>query len=219
MNFNMNSDVFKASEILYDYLKVCYKITKSDVIIGHGSADTGIALLCCKLFKNNYAKYILFTGYKGKGTINKVSDSEAEIFKKIAISNDIDESNIITESKSFSTNLNVKLSIKKLKKLNIKHDKIIAVHKPYACRRCKLIYSKYNVKCFVTCDNVNFKEYVSKTKKQNNIDSDEVINELTHEIFMLKHYRLFFLSKSIIPSDVICAYEYLKNMGYKKYII
>lgn len=215
----MNSDVFKASEILYDYLKVCDKITKSDVIIGHGSADTGIALLCCKLFKNNYAKYILFTGYKGKGTINKGSYSEAEIFKKIAISNDIDESNIITERKSFSTNLNVKLSIKKLKKLNIKHDKIIAVHKPYACRRCKLIYSKYNVKCFVTCNNVNFKEYVSKTKKQNNIDSDEVINELTHEIFMLKHYRLFFLSKSIIPSDVICAYEYLKNMGYKKYII
>ena len=29
----MISDVFKASEILYDYLKVCDKITKSDVII------------------------------------------------------------------------------------------------------------------------------------------------------------------------------------------
>lgn len=215
----MSSDVFKASEILYNYLKVCNKITKCDVIIGHGSIDIGIPLLCCELFKNKYAKYILFTGYKGKGTINKVSDSEAERFKKIAISKGISGNNIITESKSFSTKLNVKLSIKKLKKLNIKHDKIIAVHKPYACRRCKLIYSKYNVKCFATCDNINFKEYVSKTKKQNNIDSDEVINELTHEIFMLKHYGLFFLSKSIIPNDVICAYEYLKKMGYKKYII
>lgn len=213
------NEVYKKSEILYNYLVGCDKIIKSDVIIGHGSMDSSIALKCAMLYKNNYGKYILFTGYKGKGTINKIYNSEAEVFKNIAIDNGVSENKIIIENKSINTWFNVKLSISKLKKLNIKYDKIIAVHKPYVYRRCKLIYSKYNVKCRVFCDNVNFREYACKVKEQNNINIDDIINELTHEIFMLKHYRLFFISKSDIPNDVIEAYKYLKKMGYRKYII
>lgn len=48
---------------------------------------------------------------------------------------------------------------------------------------------------------------------------DDIINELVGEIFILKHYRMFRISKVNIPKEVKKSYFFLKKKGYKKYAI
>ena len=95
-------------EKLFDYLNFKNKEIKSDILIGCGCIDAFIPLECVKLFNDYNYKKILFTGYKGKGTIGKIKKSEAEIFRDIAIKNGINKDNILIEDKSMSTYSNIK---------------------------------------------------------------------------------------------------------------
>ena len=66
---------------------------------------------------------------------------------------------------------------------------------------------------------LSFKEYINKVITDKNMTLDDIINELVGEIFILKHYRMFRISKVNIPKEVIKSYFFLKKKGYKKYAI
>lgn len=193
-------------EMLFDYLNFKDKEVKSDILIGCGCIDTFIPLECVKLFNNNSYKKILFTGYKGKGTLGKIKKSEAVIFKDIAIKNGINKDNILIEDKSMSTYSNVKNCFKILK--NIDYKNIMIVHKPYVNRRLNLIIKKYNNIC-VHNYNIDFYEFV----KMSSMDKKQIINEMVGEIYLLKN-----IHKVKIDKDILEIYYKLISEGYKKYV-
>jgi len=94
-----------------------------------------------KLFKDNRAPFILFSGGKGKNGVV----AEAKIMKEKAISLGIPEEAILTEEESYNTTENVLCSMLVLERKfllqNIK--RLIIVSSPYHIQRLILTISRY----------------------------------------------------------------------------
>ena len=94
-----------------------------------------------KLFKDNRAPFILFSGGKGK----KGVVAEAKIMKDKAISLGIPEEAILTEEESYNTTENVLCSMLVLERKfllqNIK--RLIVVSSPFHIQRLSLTISRY----------------------------------------------------------------------------
>lgn len=191
-------EILNKAEIIYNYLNTKDEISKSDVILGCGSIDITIVEVVKELDDKYNFKTIIFSGYKGKGTLGKIKTSEAKRFKEYAK----------------TTKQNIRKSLKK-----VNYNNLIIVHKPYALKRTKLICQKYNIDCKVTSVNLSLRKYINKVVKENNMSESDVINEIVGEIFMLKHYKLYGLPKIEIDDNVLEAYKYLKKKGYRKYTI
>ena len=135
MNYFDDERFVEALKILWSYMKLNQKITKSNVIIGCGCHDLNIPVRCAELYREGFAKKILFTGGLGKITLNFFQKSEAKTFRDIAIKCGVDKNDILIENKSTNTGDNFRFGIKVLEKANITADKIIIVHRPINERR------------------------------------------------------------------------------------
>lgn len=207
-------EILNKAEIIYNYLNTKDSISKSDVILGCGSIDTTIVEVVKELDDKYNFKTIIFSGYKGKGTLGKIKTSEARRFKEYALKLGINNAKIELEEHAKTTKQNIRKSLKK-----VNYSSLIIVHKPYALKRTKLICQKYNINCNVTSVNLSLRKYINKVVKENNMSESDVINEIVGEIFMLKHYKLFGLPKIEIDDNVLESYKYLKKKGYRKYTI
>lgn len=207
-------EILNKAEIIYNYLNTKDEISKSDVILGCGSIDTSIAEVVKELDDKYNFKTIIFSGYKGKGTLGKIKTSEARRFKEYALKLGINNDKIMLEEHAKTTKQNIRKSLKK-----VNYNSLIIVHKPYALKRTKLICQKYNIDCKITSVNLSLRKYISKAVKENNMTESGVINEIVGEIFMLNHHKLFCLPKIKIDDNVLEAYKYLKKKGYRKYTI
>ena len=199
-------EILNKVEIIYNYLNTKDEISKSDVILGCGSIDTTIVEVVKELDDKYNFKTIIFSGYKGKGSLGKIKTSEAKRFKEYALKLGINNAKIELEEHAKTTKQNIRKSLKK-----VNYNSLIIVH--------KLICQKYNINCNVTSVNLSLRNYINKVVKENNMTESDVINEIVGEIFMLKHYKLFGLPKIEIDDNVLEAYKYLKKKGYRKYTI
>ena len=75
----------KLIQILWDYMRMNYKIKHSDCIMGLGTEDTNVANIAVELYLNGYANKLIFSGGLGKVTYKLWNETEAEKFAKIAI--------------------------------------------------------------------------------------------------------------------------------------
>ncbi len=207
-------EILNKAEIIYNYLNTKDEISKSDVILGCGSIDTTIVEVVKELDDKYNFKTIIFSGYKGKGTLGKIKTSEAKRFKEYALKLGINNDKIVLEEHAKTTKQNIRKSLKK-----VNYNNLIIDHKPYALKRTKLICQKYNIDCKITSVNLSLRKYINKVVKENNMSESDAINEIVGEIFMLKHYKLFGLPKIEIDDNVLEAYKYLKKKGYRKYTI
>lgn len=208
------NETLKYAEIIYDYLNVRENVMSADIIIGCGCLDTSIVEECITLNKKLSPKYIIFSGYKGKGTYNKLKTTEAAYFKSLALSKGIPPEKIITEERARTTKQNIKKSLKK-----VPFSKVVIVHKPYVLKRCSLICNSLNINYQVTSKDLSFKAFLTKVEKDKTMTQDDVLNELVGEIFILKHPKLFGLESLKIDESVLVAYYYLKKKGYNKYCL
>lgn len=193
-------------ERLFNYLNIKNEEISCDILIGCGCIDKFIPLECSKLYKKDNYKKILFTGYKGKGTIGKIKESEAVIFKNIAIKSGVDENDILIEDKSMSTYSNLKNCFKILKYID--YDNVLVVHKPYVNRRLNLIVKKYKN---ISVHNyyMSFNDFILKSS----MDMVDVINEMVGEIYLLKNVH-----RVKVDDDILKIYYGLIKDGYKKYV-
>ena len=208
------NEILKNAETIYNYLNIKENLTDSDLILGCGCMDTTIVEVCNVLYKQLHSQKVLFSGKSGKGTIGKISSSEAQRFKNYAIELGIPAEKILLEEYARTTKENIKKSIKK-----VKFEKITIVHKPYVLKRCDQICKKLKINYQLAIINLSFKEYINKVITDKSMTLDDIINELVGEIFILKHYKIFRISKTSIPKEVIESYSFLKKKGYKKYAI
>ena len=208
-------------KVLCDYMILNQDIEKSDVIIGCGCKYLDIPIKCAELYNDGMAKKILFAGGLGKGTSDKFKRTEAEIFKDIAIKHGVLEKDIIIENKSTNTGDNFKYGINLLNKLNIKSDSIIIVHNALSERRTfstgnKILKSK---KLYITSPNFSFENFINYIKKDNE-NGREDIEILLGDIQRIVVYPQFgWQIENNISTEVVDAYNYIKNLGFTKYLI
>jgi len=212
--------IIEALKELWNYMNLNQTLEKGDLIIGCGCSNLEVPVKCAQLFKEGYGKKILFTGGLGKDTEGHFTKPEAEIYKEIAIKNGVNENDIIIETKSTNTGDNFRFSKEILEQQNINYNKIIIVHRPLSERRtistAKAILE--NKELSITSPDMSFEEFLKYLKESKNSAID-VISVIVGDIQRMIIYPQFgWQIENEVPENVIKAYNYLKNLGFSKYV-
>lgn len=221
MNLYENHGEFiKALRELWNYMRLNQKVEKADLIIGCGCANLEIPVKCAQLFKAGYASKILFCGGLGKITKDKFDKSEAEIFSDIAIKEGINEGDILIETKSTNTGDNFRFALDVLSENNIVADLIIVVcgflseRRNFASARAILKEKKI----MVTSPDLSFEEFLEQLKKDEEW-AKERISVVVGDIQRMIIFPQFgWQIEDEVPVSVINSYNYLKKLGFTKYI-
>ncbi|MBP6882547.1 MAG: YdcF family protein [Candidatus Levybacteria bacterium] len=187
------------------------------VIIVLGSHDTRVAERGAQLFLDGLAPRILFSGGLGRLTANNWTDSEAEIFSKIAINMGVPESAILIENKSTNTGENISFSMNLLEDHGMMPKSVILVHKPYMERRQFATWMKLfpDIKASITSPQISYENYPNDL-----ISKDDMINIIVGDTQRVKLYsEKGFMIDQQIPNNVWDAYQELVRRGYNKQLI
>ena len=219
--FENREKIISKLKVIWDYMDLDMPISKADVIIGCGCSDLLIPVKCAKLFKENYAPLIIFSGGLGKITDGLFNKTEAEIYKDIAIREGVPEDKILIENRSTNTGDNFKFSLKLLNDKKIKADKIIIVH--HACVERRTLSSAKavmkNKELTITTPDITFEEFINKLESDTEKINDK-ISVIVGDIQRIVIYPQFgWQIKNEISDEVIDAYNFLKNLGFNKFII
>lgn len=218
----MNKEIKKDIEILWDYLCLKSEPTKGECIIGLGSILKFVPQKCAELYKQKIGKYIIFSGNCGKGTEGVINQTEAEIFKDIALKEGVLPQDIYLEKEATNTYENFKYILKVLKENKLSPKSFVIVGKPYQERRAKCIAEielkdyKFSIASFY----ISFSNFVDYVKQNNLMSEEDVINEVVAEVnigILAPKYGV--QSADSIPDKVLKSYERLCNMGYTKYLV
>lgn len=211
------TEVEKLAKIIWDYHHLNQKLEKADCILVLGSHDLRIAEYGAKLFLENWAPLIIFSGGLGHLTKEIWNEPEADQFARIAINMGVPKEKIIIENKSTNTGENIKFTRELLKEKNIDPKKFIVVQKPYMERRSYATFKKVwpEKEFVVTSPPISFEDYPDKLRTK-----EDVIGIMAGDLQRIKLYaEKGFQIPQEIPNDVWGAYEKLVKAGYTKHLI
>ncbi len=202
---------------LWDYHRVNNKIEKADCILVLGSHDTRVAERATELYLQGWAPIVIFSGGLGRLTEGLWTETEADLFARIAIEKGVPKEVIYIENKSTNTGENILFTRQLLKNNNLDPESFIVVQKPYMERRSFATFKKHwpDKKLIVTSPQISFEDYPT-----DEIPDEQVINIMAGDLQRIKLYaeRGFQINQEI-PSDVWQAYEELVKSGFDEHLI
>ena len=190
---------------------------KSDCILVLGSHDTRVADRAAALYREGWAPLIIFSGGLGRLTEGMWTETEAELFARIAMSKGVPEEAILIEDKSTNTGENILFVQKLLKEKKVNPKTFIVVQKPYMERRSYATFKKnWPEKSFiVTSPQISFDDYYN-----DEIPLEKVINIMVGDLQRIKVYAdKGFQVYQEIPVEVWQAYERLVELGFDKQLV
>ncbi|TGL87401.1 YdcF family protein [Leptospira congkakensis] len=207
----------KFAKSIWNFLSIRENIQKSDLIFVLCSHDLRIAKYAVQLYKQGFAKFILFSGGLNFFTKNIFPNSEAESFAEFALSENIPMDAIIIENESTNTGENIQFSKQIIDSLNLTVDKIIAIQKPSMTLRIKLALNKqWNDGIFY----ISSPNYTLSDAPHSHINLFMIINEIVGDLQRIIEYpKLGFQSETVIPDQIIEAYYSLIENGYNLHLI
>jgi len=208
------------AEILYDYHFMKQPLQKADAIFVLGSHDPSVADYAVELYKEGWAKYIIFSGgvVRPIGELrNSTPKTEANAFFDIAVKAGVSAEAIIIDNEATNTGENFSFTRKILKEKGYHFQNFILVQKPYMVRRTyatALVQFAEN-KFISTAKPDSYTQYIARCA-ENNISKERVISNMTGDLQRLKIYpEKGFLVAMEIPENVWEAYEKLVEMGFE----
>lgn len=128
---------------IWDYHHLNNTIEKADCILVLGSHDVRVAERAAELYLNGCAPLLIFSGGLGRLTEGVWSETEADLFAKIAINKGVPPQAILTENRSTNTGENILFTWQLLKEKNLDPQSFIVVQKPYMERRSFATFKKH----------------------------------------------------------------------------
>lgn len=202
---------------LWNYHHVNNSIEKADCILVLGSHDTRVAERAAELYLAGWAPVVIFSGGLGRLTEGVWTETEADLFSKIAIEKGVPKEAILTENKSTNTGENILFTQQLLAEKNLYPGSFIVVQKPYMERRSFATFKKHwpEKKLIVTSPQISFEDYAT-----DEIPAEQVINIMAGDLQRIKLYaEKGFQIYQEIPADVWQAYEQLVKAGFDKHLI
>jgi len=204
-------------KIIWDYHHLNHQLRKADCIFALGSNDIRVAEYAAKLFLQNYAPFIIFSGGAGVLTKDIFNKPEAEIFADIAIRLGVPKEKIIIENKSTNTGENVQFTKEMLKERGLDFNSFILIQKPYMERRTYATFKKIwpEKEFIVSSPKISYEDYPNEA-----ISKDKLINIMVGDLQRIKVYpEKGFQIYQEIPDKVLEAYEKLVSLGYDKHLV
>ena len=202
---------------LWDYHHVNHDLEKADCILVLGSHDTRVAERAAELYLQKWAPLLIFSGGLGRLTEGVWTETEADLFAKIAIKKGVPREAILIENKSTNTGENILFTRQLLRENKIDPESYIVVQKPYMERRSFATFKKHwpDKKLIVTSPQISFENYPN-----NQIPAEQVINIMAGDLQRIKVYaEMGFQIYQEIPVDVWNAYEQLVKSGFNEHLI
>jgi len=202
---------------LWDYHHVNHEVEKADCILVLGSHDTRVAERAAELYLQKWAPLLIFSGGLGRLTEGVWTETEADLFAKIAIDKGVPREAILIENKSTNTGENILFTRQLLRENKIDPQSFIVVQKPYMERRSFATFKKHwpDKKLIVTSPQISFENYPNAE-----IPAEQVINIMAGDLQRIKVYaEMGFQIYQEIPADVWKAYEQLVKSGFDEHLI
>lgn len=210
-------EVWSDLVILWDYHDMHHEARKSDIGIGLGSHDLGVAICTAELFKQGLFPRMVFTGANAPTTIARFPRGEAVHYREKAMELGVPDEAILIEPKATNTGENIQFTRELLSDQGIDVSSVTLISRPYQQRRAYATCRMFWPEVTVTCASLPLPlpEYIETIG-----DADRVINMVvgdTQRIIELPKFG--FAIPQEMPPEVHEAYERLIAAGYTSRLI
>lgn len=202
---------------LWNYHHVNHIIKKADCILVLGSHDIRVAERGAQLWLEGWAPWLIFSGGLGRLTKEMWTESEAELFARVAIKMGVPPTSILIENRSTNTGENIVFTGHLLKEKKLDPKSFIVVQKPYMERRSYATFKKHwpDKQLMVTSPQISFEEYPTEE-----IPMDKVIHIMVGDFQRIMLYpKRGFQVYQEIPDEIEAAFHELVALGYTHHLM
>ena len=208
-------------ERIWNYHRLDHQLVRSDAILVLCSHDTNVAEYAARLFLDEWAPLLIFSGGAGAITQQLFAEPEADRFAAIATRLGVPADRIIVESQSTNTGENVRFTRQLLVARAIDVRTFILVQKPYMERRTFATFRKVwpEPSICVTSPRVSLDDYLSHYANAA-LSADDVISIMVGDLQRIRVYaERGFQIPQPIPDDVWAAFRELVAAGYDRHLV
>src|SRR5215510_6783060 len=103
----MNPRDRELAQLIWNYHRLNHSLEKADAILVLCSHDEAVAKWAAKLFLDQWAPLVIFSG--GSGTVTRTlwNEAEADRFARLAIAEGVPANSILVENRSTNTGENI----------------------------------------------------------------------------------------------------------------
>jgi len=202
---------------LWDYHNMGHELRPSEVGVGLGSHDLGVATYTAELFHAGLFPLVVFTGANAPTTIDRFPRGEAVHYREHAMELGVPPAAILIETEARNTGDNIALTRKLLVDHGITADSVTLVSKPYQQRRAYATCKKLWPDVDVTCASLPLPldAYIESIG-----DVDRVISMLVGDTQRITEYAACgFAVAQELPENVERAYDELVGAGFTSRLI
>ncbi|GAA5153008.1 MULTISPECIES: YdcF family protein [Amycolatopsis] len=204
-------------ETLWDYHDLHHELRPTDVGIGLGSHDLGVATCAGELYHQGMFPLIVFTGANAPTTVERFPRGEAVHYREEALRLGVPDRVVLVEAEARNTGENITLTRRLLEEREIEVRSVTLISRPYQQRRayatCKKLWPEVDVVCASRRQPLD--EYVESIG-----DVDRVINMLVGDTQRITLYaERGYAIRQEVPAAVSGAYRRLSEAGFTNRLI
>ena len=217
----MLTDIENAIRVVWNFHHMQHQLAPADAILVLGSHDTRVAERAVDIWEQGLAPWLILSGGLGRLTEGIWDQSEAELFRDIALKRGVPEEKILVENQSTNSGENFRFTEKLLRSRTLfdRLQSFIVVQKPYMERRAYATFKKHwpDKDCWVTSPLLSFNDYCESSHPE--INREMVIHLMVGDLQRLWVYAQqgFQISMSV-PDLVMQAYQKLVEAGYTNHL-
>lgn len=208
----MLTAVLDDARTLWDFHQVRDEGRTTDVGIGLGSHDIGVAEHTAKLFHQGRFQLIVFTGANAPTTVKDFPRGEAVEFAERAEELGVPRQAILAEPRATNTGQNLEFTRALLEERGIPVTSATLISRPYQQRRAYATAQKVwpEIEIFCSARSLDFADYVATIG-----DESRVINMLVGDTQRLWAYAdKGFAAPQEVDEGTMAAYARLVSVGY-----
>jgi len=204
-------------EVLWGYHDMHHELRRSDVGIGLGSHDLGVAVVATDLFGQGLFPRIVFTGANAPTTVNTFPRGEAVHYREYAVDHGVPAQAVLVDTKATNTAENLVFTRQLLEQAGIEVGSVILMSRPYQQRRayatCRKVWPEVEVLC--ASRPLSLDDYVASIG-----DVKRVIDMLVGDTQRIDVYaqRGFAIAQDV-PERVRASYARLVAAGYTSRLV
>lgn len=204
-------------QTLWDYHQMGHELRPTDVGIGLGSHDLGVATCAAQLYQRRCFPLIVFTGANAPTTVERFPRGEAVHYREHALDLGVPDIAILVEPQARNTAENIAFTRQLLADRGLEPASATLMTRPYQQRRayatCRMVWPAVEPLC--ASMPLALDEYVTSIG-----DPDRVVNMLVGDTQRIEVYaqRGFAIAQEI-PERVRAAYDRLVSAGYTTRLI
>jgi uncharacterized SAM-binding protein YcdF (DUF218 family) len=204
-------------ETLWNYHRLGHELRATDVGIGLGSHDIGVAIRTAELYHQGSFPLIVFTGANAPTTIDRFPRGEAVHYRERALEEGVPDEVIRVEPKARNTGENITLTCDLLASEGRTPESVTLISRPYQERRayatCRRLWPEVDPVC--TSQQVGLDAYAAGIG-----DISRMINVMVGDTQRIRlHAERDYAIRQHIPDEVHAAYQRLVAAGYTAHLI